>query len=517
MKATIGKFIKTALLVTVSAVLILGGCKQTSDDAAATVDLGALINGSSDDDGAKTATFVDGVSRLDAVDSKPYLFTGLLGVGKFEVKSVTSGWANVTDTTMSVMDSGSDKIGKLQLELVGTAQNYEVAYNIGDSKNISGSVFSVKMYIPPVYTDTAATAYPVLSFSVKNSSWITFAFAKINTFKIGSGWKTIAIDFVNKTLSVDGAAIAAADCDLLDFSAANMGGLTDAKLVVMGFYGDALPSTMTDAFYIDYLDISGFADPVLATPVIGSGANAALTAYEVTITGPAGADIWYTTDGTTAPTSGAPSLLYAGPFAITADTTVKAIAVQTGFANSLVATKVCTYVNPVTVVPDTASIASFETGVDGLDTGDAAYDAACTAVSQNTVADYVKLGAGSLKADANFTDSGWTVAGKSAHRIFWNSTGGKDLQNKEITMWVNIPVGMNGFKLNLTIKNASWGSIYDHGWASTLATGWNQIIVPATATTAAGFATAYEMDIEICAAGVATFNGSYYIDAIDAK
>ncbi|MBR1426378.1 MAG: InlB B-repeat-containing protein, partial [Paludibacteraceae bacterium] len=63
----------------------------------------------------------------------------------------------------------------------------------------------------------------------------------------------------------------------------------------------------------------------------------------VTITGTEGATIYYTLDGST-PTSS--STAYSAPFTIDATKTVKAIAIQSGFVDSDVASRECTYVAP---------------------------------------------------------------------------------------------------------------------------------------------------------------------------
>jgi len=153
---------------------------------AAAADVNAIIDGSSDDDGAKTVSFTDGEVKVDEVDNLTYLFSGLSGDGKFEVKS-NAGWTNITGSTMSVEAAGSDKIAKLSIDLTGTAKQYEMAYNIGDPKDISGSTVSFKMYIPPAYAEAGATAYPMVSLWTKTSGWTGTKFAEFNTLSIGSG------------------------------------------------------------------------------------------------------------------------------------------------------------------------------------------------------------------------------------------------------------------------------------------------------------------------------------------
>ena len=74
-----------------------------------------------------------------------------------------------------------------------------------------------------------------------------------------------------------------------------------------------------------------------ATPVISCSENM------VTITSEDGAKVYYTTDDTDPTTSSTP---YTAPFAITETSTVKAIAVADGKLTSLVASRVCEYIEP---------------------------------------------------------------------------------------------------------------------------------------------------------------------------
>src|ERR1035438_7007191 len=78
---------------------------------------------------------------------------------------------------------------------------------------------------------------------------------------------------------------------------------------------------------------------LVATPSFSPGGGNYLTAQTVTIgTATAGAAIRYTTDGSSP--SNTVGTVYSGPVAVTATTTIKAIAYASGFTNSGVATAV---------------------------------------------------------------------------------------------------------------------------------------------------------------------------------
>ena len=76
----------------------------------------------------------------------------------------------------------------------------------------------------------------------------------------------------------------------------------------------------------------GAAAETLASPVI-SGTSPFEESTEVTITGPAGAEIHYTTDGYM-PSASSP--LYTEPFTITGSTNVRAIAIKDGVSSQAV-------------------------------------------------------------------------------------------------------------------------------------------------------------------------------------
>jgi hypothetical protein len=115
----------------------------------------------------------------------------------------------------------------------------------------------------------------------------------------------------------------------------------DTKISGLSSWKDQIFSTSTKTMNSD-LDVELWSiEPMeqVDTPVIGFSNNT------VTITGVEGATIYYTTDGSKPTTD---STVYTGPFAVNADEsyTVNAIAVMTGYARSVVATKTVTYVKP---------------------------------------------------------------------------------------------------------------------------------------------------------------------------
>ena len=80
------------------------------------------------------------------------------------------------------------------------------------------------------------------------------------------------------------------------------------------------------------------------------------TAQNVTITdGTTDAAIYYTLDGSTPTTA---SKLYSGAIAVSANETIKAIAVAPGYANSAVGTAVYTFSQPATAIPITTQTIS---------------------------------------------------------------------------------------------------------------------------------------------------------------
>jgi len=102
------------------------------------------------------------------------------------------------------------------------------------------------------------------------------------------------------------------------------------------------------------------------TPTFSPAAGVVSSGTTVTISSAtAGATIYYTTDGTQPGTSaGGSTSLYTAPVAITAATTINAIAVASGFANSAVASAVYTLTpaaTPVFTPPDASVVAAGST------------------------------------------------------------------------------------------------------------------------------------------------------------
>jgi hypothetical protein len=116
------------------------------------------------------------------------------------------------------------------------------------------------------------------------------------------------------------------------------------------FNGDGLPDMAVANIYSDAVAVVlGAGRATVATPVISPASGTYSSPVTVTITDstPA-AVIHYTTDGTTPTTSSTP---YAGPLSITQTTTIKAMAVASGLANSDVASATYTIQQPRVATP----------------------------------------------------------------------------------------------------------------------------------------------------------------------
>ncbi len=112
----------------------------------------------------------------------------------------------------------------------------------------------------------------------------------------------------------------------------NIPAVVGANTAFVGFTAGT-PQTVVDAV-LSWSYSTGF-NTRLATPTFGPVAGQYASAQTVSINAPAGAAVYYTTDGTPPTTASTP---YTGPFAVSANTYVQAVAVQTGFTDSVVAT-----------------------------------------------------------------------------------------------------------------------------------------------------------------------------------
>jgi hypothetical protein len=124
-------------------------------------------------------------------------------------------------------------------------------------------------------------------------------------------------------------------------------------------YTPSLPQSVT---------YTGGGVPTAATPTFSPASETFTGSVSVSISSTtSGAAIRYTTDGTT-PTSG--STLYSGPLTISATTTVEAIAIESGYANSAVGTATYTLAGTPTITSgyqgNTGSINTLAVGAPGF-------------------------------------------------------------------------------------------------------------------------------------------------------
>ena len=108
--------------------------------------------------------------------------------------------------------------------------------------------------------------------------------------------------------------------------------------------------------------------PVLPTPTFSPAAGTYTTSQSVTISdATCGTTIYYTTNGTTPTTS---STVYSGTITVSATETIKAIAVETGYTNSAVATAAYT-ISPVLPTPTFSLVAGTYTTSQSVTISDA--------------------------------------------------------------------------------------------------------------------------------------------------
>jgi len=109
--------------------------------------------------------------------------------------------------------------------------------------------------------------------------------------------------------------------------------------------------------------------PVLPTPTfsLAGGQTPYATAQSVTISDQAGATIYYTTNGTT-PT--ASSTKYSGAITVSATETIEAIAIETGYTNSAVASVLYTIAPPTVAAPTFSPAPGFYTSPQGVQIAD---------------------------------------------------------------------------------------------------------------------------------------------------
>jgi Legume lectin domain/Chitobiase/beta-hexosaminidase C-terminal domain len=126
-------------------------------------------------------------------------------------------------------------------------------------------------------------------------------------------------------------------------------GTGSSNLAWVGFTGSTVTENSPENVYT--WDFYQGYNTRLATPTFGLPSGQYSGTQTVTITGPAGASIYYTTNGLL-PTSA--STLYTGPISVPANAVIQAVAIQSGFTDS--------YVGASTYEINTANVISFPSG-----------------------------------------------------------------------------------------------------------------------------------------------------------
>lgn len=206
------------------------------------------------------------------------------------------------------------------------------------------------------------------------------------------------------------------------------------------------------------------------TPKIMPAAGGVPSGTTVTITcSTEGATIHYTTDGT-APTASSPT--YSSPIAITADTTIKAIAVKTGMDNSSVASASYTIVLPKVANPTftpsagevlsgtTVTISCATAGADIYYTTDGSTPSAestkYTAPIEITAATTIKaIGIATDYQDSSVVTAAYTIGQPTAEAPTFVPNGGEVSKGSTVTLSTTTPGGVIHYTTNGSTPTAS--------------------------------------------------------------
>jgi hypothetical protein len=109
----------------------------------------------------------------------------------------------------------------------------------------------------------------------------------------------------------------------------NIPAIVGGNTAWVGFTAGEIPAGANNVLTWDFYQ--GYA-PRLATPTFSLAAGSYTSAQTVTISGPSGATIYYTTNGQQPTTS---SKVYSGPISVSSSEYVQAVAVQSGYTDSL--------------------------------------------------------------------------------------------------------------------------------------------------------------------------------------
>jgi hypothetical protein len=111
----------------------------------------------------------------------------------------------------------------------------------------------------------------------------------------------------------------------------NIPAVTKSNTAWVGFTAGAIPAVKTDLLSWSYW--TGY-NPKLSAPTFSAPAGSYASSQTVTISGPAGASIYYTTNGLQPTSSSTP---YTGPITVSSSEIIQAVAIQSGYTDSTVA------------------------------------------------------------------------------------------------------------------------------------------------------------------------------------
>ena len=267
---------------------------------------------------------------------------------------VAVGWSDITTSVVSVTDTA----GNIYTPVIGpTRQSGAQSQSIYVANNVKAAAANANSV---TVTFSAAANYP----NVRVLSYRGLDPAAPVEAAVGAGGSGTTSNSGSLTTTNANDLLFAANCVSSTTKAAGTGftsriitspdsDIAEDRIVTAAGTYSATATMSSGAWVMQLVALKAAGSlPVAATPTFSPVAGTYTSPQSVSLLDTtAGAAIYYTTDGVTTPTTSSPVFNPAQPIQVTTQTTIKAMAAASGFANSPVATGTFTIQVPAAATP----------------------------------------------------------------------------------------------------------------------------------------------------------------------